>query len=162
MCIVCCLVATWFRVTVLWLQLGRYRVIFRGMDVCQTCHVCFKLTMPVGRKLWRGVRLAKRVATTAGGLGAAQGPQKLWGIWCKILHSSNLETPYFSLKNVGFFSLLISLFPIISSLKTSFFAFFFQCKWCILSNFLADFVLILPINCVAVDWRHISGTRRFL
>ena len=37
------------------------------------------------------------------GSGAAQGPQKLWGIWCKILHSSNLETPNFSLKKFHFF-----------------------------------------------------------
>ena len=29
-----------------------------------------------------------RVALTTGGLGAAQGPQKLWGIWNKILKSS--------------------------------------------------------------------------
>ena len=35
--------------------------------------------MPVGRNFQRGVRrLAKRGALTAGGLGAAQGPQKLW------------------------------------------------------------------------------------
>ena len=32
-----------------------------------------------------------RVAFTAGGLGAAQGPQKLWGIWNKILKSSNFQ-----------------------------------------------------------------------
>ena len=38
----------------------------------------------------------RQKATTTGGL-------KLWGIWCKILHSSNLETPYFSLKNLFFF-----------------------------------------------------------
>ena len=29
------------------------------------------------------------VPFTAGGLGAAQGPQKLWGNWCKILHSGH-------------------------------------------------------------------------
>ena len=49
------------------------------------------------------------------------------GIWCKILHSSDLETPNFSLKKFHF-SLPISLFPIKCSLKTSFFHNFFSSK----------------------------------
>ena len=34
--------------------------------------------------------LTKQGALTAGGLRAAQGPQKLWDKWCKILHSGSL------------------------------------------------------------------------
>ena len=73
-----------------------------GLDRLHT-NLC-SVTMPVGRNLWRGVRLVHlATALTAGGLGAAQGPQKLWDIWCKILHSSNLETPNFSFKKLHFF-----------------------------------------------------------
>ena len=44
-----------------------------------------------------------RIALTAGGLGAAQGPQKLWGIWNKILKSSNFQALHSNFRKVMFF-----------------------------------------------------------
>ena len=44
-----------------------------------------------------------RVALTAGGLGAAHGPQKLWGIWNKILKSSNFRALHSNFRKVMFF-----------------------------------------------------------
>ena len=56
------------------------------------------------QKTMKGVRSREeRPVLLRRGSGAAQGPQKLWGIWCKILHSSNLETPNFSLKKFHLF-----------------------------------------------------------
>ena len=117
--------------------------------------------MPVGRKLWRGVRLAKRVAhlatrgaVTAGGLGAAQGPQKLWGIWCKILHSSNLETPYFSLKK---FHLFIAHFIISHKMFIEDIFFTFEKKNEInLSNYLPDscFQGIFSMKYFDLRWQY--------
>ena len=46
---------------------------------------------------------AKRGALTAGGLGATQGPQKLWGIWSKILKSSNFQALHSNFRKVMFF-----------------------------------------------------------
>ena len=44
-----------------------------------------------------------RVALTAGGLGAAEGLQKLWGIWSKILKSSNFQALHSNFRKVMFF-----------------------------------------------------------
>ena len=48
-----------------------------------------------------------RVALTAGGSGAAQGPQKLWGIWSKILQSSNFQALHSNFRKVLFLKLII-------------------------------------------------------
>ena len=48
-------------------------------------------------------RSSTRVALTAGGLGAVQGPQKLWGIWKKILKSSNFQALHSNFRKVLFF-----------------------------------------------------------
>ena len=49
------------------------------------------------------VSIASRGALTAGGLGAAQDPQKLWGIWSKILTSSNFQALHSNFRKVLFF-----------------------------------------------------------
>ena len=66
---------------------------------------------PVGRNFQRGVcrleqpvvHLAQRGVLTAGGFGAAQDPQKLWGIWSKMLKSSNFQALHSNFWKVLFF-----------------------------------------------------------
>ena len=41
---------------------------------------------------------------TAGGSGAAQGSQKSWGIWCKIMQSSNFQTLHSNFRKALFFT----------------------------------------------------------
>ena len=81
-------------------------------------NVQFIHNMPVGRNLWRGVRLAKRVAHLARGALTA-------GVWgpLKAPRSSGV----FGAKSC-IFSLPILLFPIKCSLKTSFFTICFLQK----------------------------------
>ena len=56
----------------------------------------------VGRNFQREVRRYDR-----GFWGAAQGPQKPWGIWCKILQSSNFQALHSNFRKADCFSLLI-------------------------------------------------------
>ena len=51
----------------------------------------------------RALHLAKRGASMAGGLRATQGHLKLWGKWCKILHSSLFLASHLLPKILDFF-----------------------------------------------------------
>jgi hypothetical protein len=63
------------------------------------------------------------VPFTAGGLGAAQGPQKLWDKWCKILHSRPLLALNFIIET-SFFCTIFLIFSAIVQDKRPFFTTF--------------------------------------
>ena len=60
---------------------------------------------PEGGSLTREASHAPRKARCSygRGMGAAQGPQKLWGIWSKILKSSNFQALHLNFRKVLFF-----------------------------------------------------------
>ena len=81
-----------------------------NVQLINTVHTCTNvnshtMVRPVGRNFQRGVRrLALLIAHLAvGGLGAPQGSQKPWGIWSKILQSSNFQALYSNFPKVLFF-----------------------------------------------------------
>ena len=59
------------------------------------------MNRPVGRNFQRGFVDSR--SSYGMGFGAAQGPQKLWGIWNKILKSSNFQALLSNFRKVMFF-----------------------------------------------------------
>ena len=70
-------------------------------------HSLFQSSMSIVRQVRRQEfpegGSSTHVALRPGGLGAAQGPQKLWGIWNKILKSSNFQALHSNFRKVMFF-----------------------------------------------------------
>ena len=75
--------------------------------------------MKISRQICRLPRRACLAPFMARGMGAAQGPQKLWDKWCKILHSRPLLALNFIIET-SFFCTIFLIFSAIVQDKRPF------------------------------------------